>query len=65
MLGIKDFYLWLPIFSLDNILSGLLFFSYFVLLTYFFQQTLGKMITGISVIDKNGVKAHLRPDDLS
>ena len=56
MLGVKDLQFWLPIFSLDNILSALLFFSYFVLMTYFLGQTLGKMITGISVMDKTGEK---------
>lgn len=56
MLGVKDLQFWLPIFSLDNILSGLLFFSYFVLMTYFLSQTLGKMITGISVVDKDKKK---------
>lgn len=54
MLDIKDLHFWLPIFSVDNLASGLLYFLYFVLLTYFFRQTLGKMITGISVIDKDG-----------
>lgn len=54
MLDIKDLHFWLPIFSVDNIASGLLYFLYFVLLTYFFRQTLGKMITGISVIDTEG-----------
>lgn len=54
MLDIKDLHFWLPIFSVDNIASGLLYFLYFILMTYFFRQTLGKMITGISVIDKDG-----------
>lgn len=54
MFGIKNLHLWLPIFSVENIASGLLYFLYFVLMTYFFRQTLGKMITGISVIDKDG-----------
>ncbi len=56
MLDIKGLHFWLPIFSVDNIASGLLYFLYFILLTYFFRQTLGKMITGISVIDKEGKK---------
>ncbi|WP_017549105.1 RDD family protein [Salinicoccus carnicancri] len=54
MFDIKGSHLWLPIFSVENIASGLLYFLYFVLMTYFFRQTLGKMITGISVIDKDG-----------
>lgn len=54
MLGIKDLHFWLPIFSVTNIAWGLLYFLYFILMTYFFRQTLGKMITGISVIDKDG-----------
>lgn len=38
------------IFSPANIMSTLVFFLYFVLLTKYFQQTLGKMIFGIKVI---------------
>lgn len=38
------------IFSLPNILSAVVFYLYFVLLTKYFGQTLGKMIFGIKVI---------------
>lgn len=38
------------IFSLPNILSAVVFYLYFVLLTKFLGQTLGKMIFGIKVI---------------
>ena len=51
---IRDAYLWIPFFSIDNIMTALIYFSYFVLMTHFFQQTLGKMITGISVISQDG-----------
>lgn len=37
-------------FSLFNILSALIFFSYFVLMTKYFGQTLGKMVFGLKVI---------------
>ncbi|MFY4774589.1 RDD family protein [Metabacillus sp. RGM 3146] len=41
------------IFSPISILDALIFFLYFVLLTKYFQQTLGKMIFGIKVISLN------------
>jgi uncharacterized RDD family membrane protein YckC len=37
-------------------MTAVIYFSYFVLMTHFFQQTLGKMITGISVISQDGRK---------
>jgi len=38
------------IFSLSNLLSAVVFYLYFVLLTKYFGQTLGKMMFGIKVI---------------
>lgn len=37
-------------FSVQNILSALVFYLYFVLMTKYFNQTLGKMIFGLKVI---------------
>ena len=37
-----------------TILSGLIFYAYFVLMTKFFKQTLGKMVFGIKVQKDNG-----------
>lgn len=34
-----------------TIVSVVIFYTYFTLMTYFFQQTLGKMIVGIRVVD--------------
>jgi uncharacterized RDD family membrane protein YckC len=53
---ISDAYFWIPFFSIGNIMTAVIYFSYFVLMTHFFQQTLGKMITGISVISQDGRK---------
>lgn len=33
-----------------TVISVIIFYSYFTLMTYFFQQTLGKMIVGIRVV---------------
>lgn len=41
-------------FSLEKILSAIIFFGYFVLLTGFTGQTLGKMIFGLRVTSLNG-----------
>lgn len=38
------------IININNLFLGLTGAIYFVLMTYYFQQTLGKMITGIKVI---------------
>lgn len=46
---IQNEYLLTPYFSVENILSALIFYLYFVLMTYYFKATLGKMILGISV----------------
>lgn len=36
--------------TIDWMVSGVIYYGYFVLLTLFFQQTLGKMIFGIKVV---------------
>ncbi|TVT29704.1 RDD family protein [Salinicoccus cyprini] len=54
VLDIREAYLWIPFFSADSIMVAVIYFTYFVLMTHFFQATLGKMITGISVISQNG-----------
>lgn len=40
-------------FSLSGILSALITFAYFILLTKFFGQTLGKMLFGLRVLSKS------------
>ncbi len=47
--SIKSEYLFVPYFSVENIVSALIFYLYFVLMTYYFKATLGKMILGLSV----------------
>ncbi len=44
------------IFTPINIASALIFYLYFVLMTKFFGQTLGKMVFGLKVIPLNGEK---------
>ncbi|EKU50220.1 RDD family protein [Staphylococcus massiliensis] len=39
--------------SVDHIMDALFYFLYFILMTYFFKQTIGKMILGISVQRKD------------
>ncbi len=56
MLGVRDVFLGIEALSLENISTTLLYFIYFTLMTYFFKQTLGKMILGISVISSKGKK---------
>lgn len=41
------------IFSWNVILTTIVFYAYFILLTKYFGQTLGKMILGIRVIEEN------------
>lgn len=48
--GLEDVYLGIPLFSVENILSTLIFFGYFILMTYYFRATLGKMIMGLKVM---------------
>lgn len=40
--------------SLETIIKGIIFYLYFVLMTRFFRQTLGKMIFGLKVISLKG-----------
>ncbi|GGH98389.1 MULTISPECIES: RDD family protein [Mammaliicoccus] len=47
--NIQDEYLFVPYFSVENIISALIFYLYFVLMTYKFKGTLGKMCLGLSV----------------
>ncbi|ADX76360.1 RDD family protein [Staphylococcus pseudintermedius] len=47
--GIDSWKLWIDKFSLGHMLDVLIYFSYFVLMTKYFQQTVGKMIVGIKV----------------
>ncbi len=54
VIGIVEILIDLPpanhIFSLENIISAVIFYLYFVLMTKFFGQTIGKMIFGLKVI---------------
>jgi uncharacterized RDD family membrane protein YckC len=47
--NIDDIKIWINYFSVGHILDAIVFYLYFVLLTRFFQQTLGKMICNIRV----------------
>lgn len=51
--GAEELKLWISYFSLTHILDALIYFLYFVLMTKYFQQTLGKMILGIKVYRKD------------
>ncbi|WP_231514880.1 RDD family protein [Oceanobacillus salinisoli] len=42
--------------TLSGILSSIVFYLYFVLMTKFYQQTLGKMIFGLKVVRSDGEK---------
>lgn len=53
---LRNFYFGLETLSLSNIGTVLLYYVYFTLMTYFFKQTLGKMVLGISVEAKDGSK---------
>ncbi|RKJ29957.1 RDD family protein [Butyricicoccus sp. 1XD8-22] len=44
------------LFAPITIISAIVYFGYFVLMTKFFQQTLGKMIFGLKVQSKHGEK---------
>lgn len=50
---IDEWQLWIGYFSVGHILDALIYFAYFTLMTKYFQQTLGKMILGISVYTKH------------
>ncbi len=49
-------YIFLPYFSIERIVSAVLMVLYFVLMTYFLNQTLGKMVCGIKVKSDTGGK---------
>ncbi|MGV2874943.1 RDD family protein [Macrococcus capreoli] len=48
--GLQNVYVWIPLFSVEHILSTIIYFSYFVIMTYCFSATLGKMIIGLKVM---------------
>ena len=56
MLEVRNVYFGIEALSIENIATTLLYFVYFTLMTFFFKQTLGKMILGISVISSKGAK---------
>lgn len=56
LFGLEGWYLFAPVVNLTVISTGLVYFLYFILMTYFLKGTLGKMITGIHVIDKEEKK---------
>ena len=49
LMNLSDAKLWINLFSASNITTSIIFFAYFILLTYYFRATLGKMIMGLSV----------------
>lgn len=53
---LQDAYLLAPVINVTTIAAGIIYFLYFILMTYFLKATLGKMITGIHVVDKDGGK---------
>lgn len=55
-LNFTDGYLFVPYLSIANIVSAVLMVLYFVLMTYYLNQTLGKMVTGIKVKSETGDK---------
>lgn len=50
MLNLEDKHFWIPLFSVENIGSAFVYFLYFILMTWFFRATLGKMLFGLKVI---------------
>jgi uncharacterized RDD family membrane protein YckC len=57
--GVGDAYFLTPMLSVANIATGMLYYLYFILMTYFAQATLGKMITGITVVGRDSDKLSL------
>ena len=57
--GVGDVYFLTPMLSVANIATGLLYYLYFILMTYFAQATLGKMIIGITVVGRDSEKLSL------
>ncbi|WP_096202676.1 RDD family protein [Bacillus sp. FJAT-45350] len=51
MLGLMESTVWA--FSVNSVLTGLVAFLYFALLTKYFSQTLGKRVLGLKVIGKD------------
>ncbi|TDM04538.1 RDD family protein [Macrococcus carouselicus] len=45
-----------PIFSIGNMATALIYFLYFILMTWFFRATLGKMLMGLKVVSTTGAK---------
>ncbi|GGB03092.1 putative membrane protein YteJ [Macrococcus hajekii] len=43
-----------PIFSIANITTALIYFLYFIMMTWFFRATLGKMLMGLKVVSTSG-----------
>ncbi|MCA1022758.1 RDD family protein [Halobacillus litoralis] len=50
LVNLENAQLWIPLFSAENITTSLIFFLYFILMTKFFQASLGKMVFGLSVV---------------
>lgn len=57
--GVGDVYFLTPMLSVANIATGILYYLYFILMTYFARATLGKMITGITVVGRHSEKLSL------
>ena len=56
VLEVRGVYFGIEALSIENIATTILYFTYFTLMTFFFKQTVGKMIFGISVISSQGTK---------
>lgn len=56
LLGLEEFYFLAPVINVSTIATGIIYFLYFILMTYYAKATLGKMITGIHVVDQKGEK---------
>ena len=52
LLNISDAKIWFV--SIESLVASILFFAYFVCMTKWFNQTLGKMIFGIRVVSDSG-----------
>ncbi|MCE4956336.1 RDD family protein [Macrococcoides caseolyticum] len=48
--GLENLYFGIRLFSIENILSAIIYFGYFIIMTYCFRATLGKMILGLKVL---------------
>lgn len=51
--GVKQVFIY-ELIQTNTLFLGLTGIAYFILMTHYFQQTLGKMITGIQVIQRSG-----------